>query len=39
MKKFINIVICFLLIFMVLLTTGCETQYLGGIETKNGRRI
>ena len=30
MKKFINIIICFFLIFLVLLTTGCETQYLGG---------
>ncbi|NRY60803.1 peptidase S41 [Clostridium beijerinckii] len=38
MKKFINIVICFLLIFMVLLTTGCETQYLGGDRNEKWKK-
>lgn len=30
MKKSINISICFILVFLILLTTGCGTQYLGG---------
>lgn len=30
MKKIINIGICFFLFFLLLLTTGCESQYLGG---------
>ncbi|BCZ49230.1 hypothetical protein psyc5s11_52970 [Clostridium gelidum] len=30
MKKIIKISICFILTFLILLTTGCETQYLGG---------
>lgn len=30
MKKIININICFILAFLIFLTTGCETQYLGG---------
>ena len=30
MKKIIKINICFFLVFLMLLTTGCETQYLSG---------
>jgi len=30
MKKIIRINICFFLVFLILLTTGCETQYLSG---------
>ena len=30
MKKIIKINICFFLVFLILLTTGCETQYLSG---------
>lgn len=30
MRKIIKINICFILVFLVLFITGCETQYLGG---------
>ena len=30
MKNIIKINICFFLIFLMILTTGCETQYLSG---------
>lgn len=30
MKKSINLSLCFILVFLILLTTGCGTQYLGG---------
>lgn len=38
MKKIIRINICFFLVFLILLTTGCETQYLSGDRNSKWRK-
>ena len=38
MKKLINSTICFLLICLIFLTTGCQTQYLGGDRNEKWKK-